>query len=383
MSKVGEESMNSIERVQSVLELKEPDRVPVWSLIDYMPKKYYDITAEELVFDAEKSQESYERLFNELGGFDIAVSGGAMFAIHINPFPIIFSGYYNDWLLPGRTLPKDLPPQLAERSVNDPVLKVEDYDYIIENGFTDYIQFKDAKFRDLLKLSKIGKLLEGYTEKWWNEYKVPTFAEGASYLPFEVLSYLRGSTNFMKDIYRHPDKIKEVCDFMIDGMIAVGEFVTNLSHGRSILIGCIRSSADFISDKHFEEFCLPYLKKMVSKYLEDGYIVQLHCDTNWTPRLHYFKELPKGKVYFHMDERTDIVKAKEVLGDHMCIQGNLKPSLFTLGTPHQIEKETKRIIDECGEGGGLWIGSEIPDDAKMENVKAMIDTCKTYGQYRK
>jgi uroporphyrinogen-III decarboxylase len=48
-----------------------------------------------------------------------------------------------------------------------------------------------------------------------------------------------------------------------------------------------------------------------------------------------------------------------------------------------IEKQTKEIIDKCAEGGGLFVGAEIPDDAKLENVKTMIDTCKTYGVYRK
>lgn len=122
---------------------------------------------------------------------------------------------------------------------------------------------------------------------------------------------------------------------------------------------------------------------MVSKYVNDGFIVQVHMDTSWTDRLHYFKELPKGKLYLHMDERTDIFKAKEILGDHICIQGNLKPSLFTLGTPTMIEKQVKEIIDKCADRGGLFVGAEIPDDAKLENVKAMIDTCKTYGVYRK
>ncbi|MHA1296101.1 MAG: uroporphyrinogen decarboxylase family protein [Promethearchaeota archaeon] len=106
-------------------------------------------------------------------------------------------------------------------------------------------------------------------------------------------------------------------------------------------------------------------------------------DTNWTDRLHYFRELPKGKLYLHIDERTDIFKAKEILGDYICIEGNLKPSLFTVGTPNLIEKKVREIIDKCADSGGLMVGSEIPDDAKLENVKAMIDACKKYGQYRK
>ena len=69
------------------------------------------------------------------------------------------------------------------------------------------------------------------------------------------------------------------------------------------------------------------------------------------------EELPKGKIYLHMDERTNIFKAKEILGGHMSIEGNLKPSLFTIGTPYMIEKQVKEIIDKCADGGGLIVGS--------------------------
>ncbi|GAH01222.1 unnamed protein product, partial [marine sediment metagenome] len=58
------------------------------------------------------------------------------------------------------------------------------------------------------------------------------------------------------------------------------------------------------------------------------------------------------------------------------------PSL-NVGTPNMVEKQVKEIIDKCADGGGLIVGSEIPDDAKLENLKAMIDTCKSYGSYRK
>ncbi len=33
---------------------------------------------------------------------------------------------------------------------------------------------------------------------------------------------------------------------------------------------------------------------------------------------------------------TDIRKAKEVLGDHMCIMGDVPPALLSSGTPEQV-----------------------------------------------
>ncbi|MBD3193420.1 MAG: hypothetical protein GF317_00075 [Candidatus Lokiarchaeota archaeon] len=380
---VKEEAMTSVERILTAMELKETDRVPVWPLIDFLPVKYTDITAEEMLMDPDKSQKAYEWMYNKLGGYDISMPGGGMFMQYFNSFPDFFSAYYLDWRLPGRQLGENQGPQLFEQAHGEGILTVDDYDKIIDEGMLWLANFKRAKMRDLMKTPKVAEKVALNTKKWWEEFKVPTFTDSACSPPFELLSMFRGSTNFMKDIYRHPEKIKRTCDFLVDKLIAMAEYGPSQADGKTILIGAVRSSADFVSKKHFEEFMLPYLKKMVKRILNDGFIVQLHFDTRWTDRLDLLKELPKGRIYLHMDERTDIVKAKEILGDHMCIEGNIKPSLFTLGTPKQIVKETKAIIDACAEGGGLMVGSEIPDDAKLENVKAMIDTCKTYGQYRK
>ena len=383
MNKIQEESMTSIDRVFTAINLKEPDRVPIWMLIDFLPVKYYDITAKEIIEDPVKSQKAYEWLYQELGGFDFGLPGGGIYFQFINAFPDIYSAYYLDWRLPGRMLPENASPQLFEKSHNNPILKETDYNRLIDDGFFWLLNFNRATRKDSRILGKVAKKVSKNIKKWWNYYKTPTIAEGGATMPFELLSFFRGSTNFMKDIYRHPEKIKEVSDFIIDGLIAVGEYGPMMSGGKTIIVGGTRCSADFISEKHFEDLVFPYLKKMVETFIKDGFVVQLHFDTNWTPRLHYLKELPKGNIYLHIDERTDIFKAKEILGDHMCIEGNLKPSLFTLGSPHQIEEQVKKIIDECADGGGLMVGSEIPDNAKMENVKALVDTCKTYGLYRK
>ena len=383
MEPIKEEAMTSIERVMTAMALKEPDRVPVWPLIDFLPVNYYNVTAQELIEDPVKSQEAYEWIYHKLGGYDIAMAGGGQYMQYINPFPDIFSAFYLDWQLPGRTLEPNASPQLVEASLDNPIMTEHDYDKIIEKGMLWLANFKRAGIKDMKKLGEIGPQVVENTKKWWTHFQVPTFTDGSATNPFILLSVFRGATNFMKDIYRYPDKIKEVSDFLIDNLILMGEYGVSMSGGKTVLIGATRASSDFISIKHFEELFWPYFKKMATHFVNNGYIVQLHMDTSWTDRLHYLLELPKGTIYMHMDERTDIFKAKEILGDRMCIQGNLKPSLFRLGTPAMIEKQTKEIIDGCAEGGGLFVGSEIPDDAKLENVKAMVDTCKTYGVYRK
>ena len=384
MEPIKEEAMTSVERMLTTMDLKEPDRVPVWPLIDFMQTKYLDhINAEDMLNDPDKSQEAMEWIYHKMGGFDIAMAGGGMYMQYVNPFPDMFSVYYLDWQMPGRQLAPDASPQLSERALSNPFLRAEDYDRILKEGFFWLANFNTYKMSDMMKLGKIAPKVVENTIKWWEHFKVPTFNDGAGGTVFDLLSTFRGSTNFMKDIYRHKDKIIEICDKYTDDFIRMGEYGITQSQGKTLLVGGARASADFMSIKHFEELFWPYFKKTVSTYVKKGYIVQMHMDTNWTDRLHYFLELPKGKLYLHMDERTDIFKAKEILGGHLCIEGNLKPSIFTIGTPNMIEKQVKKIIDECADGGGLIVGSEIPDNAKLENLKAMCDICKSYGLYRK
>ena len=59
----------------------------------------------------------------------------------------------------------------------------------------------------------------------------------------------------------------------------------------------------------------------------------LHFDANWDRDLERFKELPAATCVLALDSMTDIFKAKEILGDHMCLLGDVPPRMLTLGTP--------------------------------------------------
>ncbi|MBS7279391.1 MAG: hypothetical protein KIH09_06090 [Candidatus Freyarchaeota archaeon] len=51
-----------------------------------------------------------------------------------------------------------------------------------------------------------------------------------------------------------------------------------------------------------------------------------------------------------------------------------------------MEEYCKKLIDVVGEGGGFIIDGAvagIPDEARLENVKAMTEATFKYGVYRK
>ena len=91
--------------------------------------------------------------------------------------------------------------------------------------------------------------------------------------------------------------------------------------------------------------------------------------------------MPAGKCIYWF-ERTDMVKAHEVLGDVVALRGNLSPSLMTTGNPEQVDAAVKYLVDNVWNKGGKLIldcAFGLPDETPVENVRAMFDAARKYA----
>jgi uroporphyrinogen-III decarboxylase len=74
-----------------------------------------------------------------------------------------------------------------------------------------------------------------------------------------------------------------------------------------------------------------------------------------------------------LDGTTNIFKAKEVLGDHMCLMGDVPAMMLYHKDPDDVYEYSSKLIRElCLEGFILQSGCGIPENAKLENVQAMV-----------
>lgn len=207
---------------------------------------------------------------------------------------------------------------------------------------------------------------------------------GSNFAPFDNISdYLRGMRGAMLDMHRVPDKLLTACDKILNWEMSAAVPARPDVKGNPVRVGMplTRGSDGFMSVKAFEKFYWPTLKKAIEMKIKLGYTVSPFFEGIWDQRLEYLLDFPKGKVIFHC-EKTDIFKAKEILGGHMCIQGGVPPTILQTGSTQDVEEHCKKLIKVVGKDGGfiLSAGSSI-EGAKPANIKAMVDSAKKYGWY--
>jgi hypothetical protein len=205
---------------------------------------------------------------------------------------------------------------------------------------------------------------------------------GAGGAPFDMISdFYRGMRGAMTDMYRCPDKLLAACNMLLDRRLARAVPANPNAPGnpKRVFIALHRGADGFMSRKQFEKFYWPGLKAAMLKTIELGFVPMPFCEGRYGDRVEYFLELPKGKVVAHFDQ-TDMFRAKEILKDHVCIMGNVPPSLLQVGSPSEVEEYCAKLIKVCGKGGGFILtnGSSI-DEAKPKNIRAMIESAKKYS----
>ncbi|MBN2238241.1 MAG: hypothetical protein JW712_00575 [Dehalococcoidales bacterium] len=210
----------------------------------------------------------------------------------------------------------------------------------------------------------------------------PLYFQGAAMPPFDIVSnQLRGMQGTMIDMYRNGDKLLEEIDRITKRSVAQPAPLPSENGYTRLFMTNTRGSDNFISNKLFEKYYLPSFKAVVNSRIELGGTMCIFFEGDFTKKLEYLLDLPKGKFLVRLDS-TDIFKAKEILKDHACIQGNIPSSLLQAGTVDDVKAYCKELIDVVGKDGGFILSPRSStDEVKPENLKAMIDFTHEYGVY--
>jgi len=248
----------------------------------------------------------------------------------------------------------------------------------------------DPAFRKLFKAVEAAALEQEKLQKVVGECAMitletgyPPLMGGMALAPFDtVADMLRGTRGSVMDMYRQPEKLLEALEVIADRSIESAVNMVNMARSPIMFVPMHKGADAFMSVKQFEKFYWPTFRKLLLGTINEGCVPMMVIDGSYNEaRLNIIKELPRASVIWNM-EKTDMFKAKEILGDAACIAGNVTAAQLYTQTPPMIKNYCRRLIEFCGQGGGyiLSLGSGI-DKCDPANLHAIVKARDEYGKY--
>ena len=371
---------------------KEPDRIPVTTGgLNFFPPKYAGITCAEYMFDHKKTKAAYFKTINDFD-FDMTFPSSLL-----NFGRLMTASQLNLIKLPGRDITVNSGHQYNEYDR----LNTEEYEEFLERGMDFLIDTLIPRISGIYKMKKLKR--PAYTGRiflevlGWLGSAIQIMAEekarghynlmtGIAVPPFDLMSFMfRDLNSLIRDMMK-----KERRQHLIELINRIEPWLTPLMSTLPKINGqkgifFVAERAFSLSPKQFEQFYWPPLKKMILSFVKAGNIPFLVWESDVTHLVPFLLELPK-KVSHRcclFVDTGDIFKINRILDGHMAIQGNVPLSTMCVGTPKDVEKYCEKMFAELKPGGGFLNCSAlgIPDEAKPENVHALINYTKKHGRY--
>ncbi len=360
--------MTKMERVTAVMEMREPDKVPVYPYIlthgvYAMNWKLPDITT-ETTMDAKKCYEATMKTL-ELYDYDMVI------------------GSYQDLYF----------------GVTELGGKIK-----IPTKFGSAVSMKEPPVKDATDWDRVQKLLPydprgpGRAKALLDSYKMVSQRVGKDVPvipcwwpgPTAAMCMLRGPEMLSMDMALNKDFAHEMIDaandFAIDFLGAMYESGANsVSHTGEIY------GVELLSPEQAHEFVVPYVKKL-SRAIYDKWGQKTWLHTHGDYKTEGGQQIIAEYVHdakiagFHPDEKhppewlQENVKKKY----NVCVAGIMHgPGPLLQGPLSTIEEVTKNIVQKAGPGGGLMMAPscEVPPDTPTEHFKKWVEYTHHYGTY--
>jgi len=199
---------------------------------------------------------------------------------------------------------------------------------------------------------------------------------------FSHLVFARGIPEIFVDFYRRPEVVENILETL--RMVTYRQVEVFMESPSEVLYIDVWGAFD-LSPDHFRRMVFPELEKVVNRVREreDKYVGFYMVGK--TAALLPIAVEAKPHFIEPFEDIGDIAlkQAKRVYGKKICIMGNYSPVILAFGGKEEAKQETLRCLEEGMEGGGyvLVTGDEVPGNAKVENLKMMVQTAEKYGRY--
>jgi hypothetical protein len=362
-------------RIKKAIACEPVDQIPtIYIGIGFSPK-YVGVPTSKILLDEEAAVQVTLDAVDKLGEID-GLNYVPTVKLHVAE-TLLWLSHIN---IPGREMPEGSLWQVVEKEIMTP----DDYDYIVEHGWQAFLNKYLPNVIDMDEYqAAMGFMMQNAPSisQRVKDAGYVIVSGGISTIPFEPLCGGRSMSKFFLDLYRMPDRVKAAMDVILPELIGLGIGGAQLTGGLGVWIGGWRSASAMLSPKIWDSLVWPYIVEAVNALASQGIVSILHWDQDWTRDLGRLKELPAKQCLLNLDGMTDVRKAKEIVGGHMAILGDVPASIFAAGTPEDIRTYVRDLVRDVGpEGLLLCPGCDAPINTKPENMEAFVAASREFGK---
>lgn len=204
--------------------------------------------------------------------------------------------------------------------------------------------------------------------------------------PMTAACDIMGTAEFCMSLYDDDGYAQKLLAFITEGIIyRIKEWKKFFGYAETSK-GCsfADDSIALISTDAYEELIMPHHVRIIEAMSDDlSATNSIHLCGDAT---RHFKLLRDKLNVYNFDTGFPVKHGELVkeLGPDVTVSGGPHIDLLLHGTPDQVAAETKRIIDEVKPHTKRFImrdGNNIAPKTPAENIRAMYETVREYGQY--
>lgn len=345
--------MKPIERVTSILQGKEADRVPVYPLINSIARKCVGATYDQLALNPELCADAYTAITDRLGLDCICTLTDLSVEAADFGQPILYSEN------------EAAHPDASRRMITCP---------------EDYRKVEPVNFSNAPRMTKHIELCSRLMDKRGNDVPVVAFVFG----PLGILSMLRGQAEIFMDLIDDPESLtgalaaitrtlKEYCAKLMDTGV------------HAVMFDTLFASQSIMSKEMWNEFEAPFMKELADFVHAEGRMVMIH---NCGAGVYFDAQIeamqPEAISFLHVpDDCEDFADIKRKYGHKTTLIGHVSPGWLVSATRDEVIAECRKEIETFKAGGRyiLATGCEYPAFMDFGHAEAMVEAAQRFGKY--
>lgn len=347
-------SMTPLERVATTLKHQQPDRVPVYPLLNGAGRRLVGADYPTWSTNMDVCAEAYEAVTDRFG-LDVICTLIDL-SVEAADFgqPLIY--------------PKS---EAAHPDFTNHMIKSLD----------DYRRIEPINPRVTPRMSGHIQLCDRLVKSRGETVPVVAFA----FAPLGILSMLRGQAMMFMDILDDPNALhralaainetmKEYCAALIETGV------------HAIMLDTLFASQAIMSKDMWRAMEGVYVQELADFIHSQGCMVMVHnCGTGIYFDAQIETMQPEAISFLHVaDDCDSFEEMQQKYGSQTTFIGHVPPTWLLGATEAEVEAEVRKELDLHMAGGGyiMATGCEYPANLGFENAEAMIRATHTHGAYR-